>query len=233
VLLVDDDRDFRHEIGEALDGYAVTEASNGEQALDILKKPHEIDLIMLDVNLPGRSGTQLLARIREITPNVGIIIITGYGSKDVVLAAFRGDADEYIEKPIDIEKTKQIIADVLEEKRGIPDVNTVDIENKVERVKQFAARNYDKKVSLDDAAKVVCLSPKYLSRVFKRMTGVGFSDFKLSVKTEKAKKLLVETGMSVEQLAYELGYQNAESFIRIFKKTTGVTPATFRRKQKN
>jgi CheY-like chemotaxis protein len=53
ILLVDDDKDFRVELKECLSGYDIVEASSGEEAINILKKPNDIDLVILDVNLPG------------------------------------------------------------------------------------------------------------------------------------------------------------------------------------
>ncbi|MFW6211194.1 MAG: helix-turn-helix domain-containing protein, partial [bacterium] len=93
------------------------------------------------------------------------------------------------------------------------------------------AKNFDKKISLAGMADFVAISPKYLSRVFEEVEGIGFSDYKLKIKTDEAKKLLMK-GYTVEQVSDELGYRNPESFIRIFKKITGKTPSRFRSMKK-
>jgi two-component system response regulator YesN len=85
---------------------------------------------------------------------------------------------------------------------------------------------------LKDAAQAVYLSPKYLSRIFKQSTGKSFSEYKLKIKTEKAKELLSKTGYNVNQLAEKLGYENAESFIRLFRRFAGYTPTEYRKKFK-
>ncbi len=228
ILLVDDDRDFREEFRDYFRGYRVIGVDRGEEALAELAKPNEIDLVILDVRLPGMPGTAILKRIKRDWPDLGVIILTGFGSKKVVIEALHGEADEYLEKPLDIEKTEAAIAKILKQSRWPAGIEGEDIAGKMERVKIFLERNVHKKVSLEDAAAVVLLSPKYLSRVFKEVTGRKFNQYKLEAKIEQAKKWLAETAHSVDKIAYSLGYLNAESFIRIFKKFTGLTPSAYR-----
>lgn len=231
ILLVDDSVTFREEFKDALEGYEVIEASSGREALDILKKPNEISLIVLDIKMPGRAGTDVLKDIKKIAPEVKVIILTGYGSKDTAIESLRGHADDYIEKTQDIEKTIDIINKILMEQIAY-DGQPGDLRIKMEKVKQFIERNCNKKVSLDDAARVVFLSPKYLSRAFKEVTGTGFNEYRISVKLEKSKELLLNTSHGVCQVAYKLGFENAESFMRLFKKNTGLTPSEFRSNKK-
>lgn len=232
ILLVDDDKEFREEFRDYLEDYQVIEACNGEEALKLLKKPNVIDLVILDVMMPGLRGTEVLKEMRKTDPHLGIIILTGYSSEDVAIEALKGRADDYIQKPVDIDKAKEIIERLLETKRGEGDIDIVDIKGKIERVKHFVERNYHKKVCLKDAAQAVYLSPKYLSRIFKQSTGKSFSEYKLKIKTEKAKELLSKTGYNVNQLAEKLGYENAESFIRLFRRFAGYTPTEYRKKFK-
>lgn len=232
ILLVDDDPIFRSEFVECFQEYGIAEASSGDEALAILKKPNELDIVILDVRMSGMNGIEALAKIRKLAPKIRIVILTGYGSKDVAVEALRGQADDYIEKPMDIEATRQVIENFLGTKRNEDGLDAEDIEGKVERVKDFIRRNVYKKVTLEDAAQAVCLSSKYLSRVFKEHAGEGFNEYKLSLKIEEAKNFLAKTGYTVEQISDKLGYLNPESFIRQFKKITKKTPSEFRTKCK-
>ncbi len=228
ILLMDDDREFREEIKSYLNEYKIVEASNGKEALKLLKKPNVIDLAILDIVIPDMRGTEVLARMRKLAPNLGIIMLTGFSSKDAAISALKGHADDYIEKPVDIANIKESIEELLEKKGRKGPRDTGKPEDKIEKVKVFARRNWDKKLTLTDAAANVYLSPKYLSRIFKRETGLDFNDYKLMIKIDKARALLKTTGMTIEQISYKLGYLNAESFIRIFKKIEGTTPTGFR-----
>jgi YesN/AraC family two-component response regulator len=229
ILLVDDDSDFREEFKDYFRDYRVIGVGRGDEALTELEKPNEIDLVVLDVRLPDSSGTEILKRIKRAWPDLGVIILTGFGSKKVVINALQGEADEYLEKPLDIEKTEAAIEKILRRSRWPAGIEGEDIEGKMERVKVFLRRNVHKKVTLEAAAAVVALSPKYLSRIFQEVTGRKFNQYKLELKIEQAEEWLAATGHSVDMIAYSLGYLNAESFIRIFKKFTGLTPTTYRR----
>lgn len=230
ILLVDDDVDFRYEFRDLFDNYKIIEANSGEEALIILKKPNEIDLVVLDVALPGQKGTRILKVIKDLNPDLGVVILTGHSSKDIAIEAIKGKADDYIEKPLNIEKAKEIIFTLLEKKGITENMNAIDMKDKIERVKQFTEKNFDKKISLEDVAGLVFLSPKYFSRIFKEVTGVGFNDYKLEVKINRAKELLEKSGFNVDEIAYKIGYENPESFIRIFKKNTNHTPTEYREK---
>ena len=229
ILVVDDDKELREELRDCLDDYQVVMASSGEEALDILKRPNEIDLVILDVMMPGASGTDVLKDIKQIAPEVVVIMLTGHSSKDVAIEALKGNADDYLEKPVDIDELKEIIENHLSDKEK-REIGVDDIDGKIERVKHFAQRNWHKKVSLNDAASVVFLSPKYLSRIFKQHTGADFKDYVLHIKIKKAKEILCATRLTINQISDKLGYQNTESFIRIFKKITKKTPTSYRLK---
>ncbi len=82
---------------------------------------------------------------------------------------------------------RELIEEVLEKKRVKNSQVISGVDGKIERVKRFAERNCHKRVCLEDAAAVVCLSPKYLSRIFKQKTGQSFSSYRLTIKIEKTK----------------------------------------------
>lgn len=231
LLLVDDDAEFRFEFCECFDEYEITQASDGKTALDIIRKPNTIDLVLLDIMMPGIQGTEVLSEMKKLKPDVKIVMLTGNRSKDAVVESLKNRADEYIEKPMNVEETRQIIIKLLGDRdsKGIPD--TGNIKAKIEKVKQFIERNFDKKVSLIDASTHAGLSAKYLSRAFEDVTGTGFSDYKSAVKVKKARELLKQ-GFNINQISDKLAYANAESFIRTFKKIMGSTPALYRDKNK-
>ena len=139
ILLVDDDREFRSEFKEYLSEYDVMEAENGADALKILKKANDIDLVILDVKMPGISGTEVLREIRKIDPGLGVIILTAYSSENVAVEALKGHADDYMEKPLDIARVRETIEKILEANEGMTfaDAETeYDLERAEEAVKE-------------------------------------------------------------------------------------------------
>ncbi len=235
LLLVDDDREFREEFAESLSDYEVLQADSGQQALKILSRPNEIDLVILDVFMPGLSGTEVLRQIRDNYPDLGIVILTGYSSKDIAIEALKSHADDYLEKPVDVDKAKEIIENILSAKRTPDGLSSQGMKGKIEKVKYYVQRNCFKKVRLEDAAQAVCLSSKYLSRIFEENTGMRFTEYRLKVKIAQAMALLKKSGYNIDQISDKLGYKNTESFIRQFKKSVGRTPTQCRKagKKKN
>ena len=230
ILLVDDDAVFRSEFKDCFSEHEIIEASCGEEALKILKKPNVVDLVILDVSMPGLSGTEVLRQIKAMSPDLGIIILTGHSSEDIAIEALRAHADNYIEKPLDVDKTRQIIEDaLLAAQNKKHHLSSGSPANKMDMVKDFIERNCYKKIGLEDAALEASLSPKYLSRAFKQVTGVGFGEYKLKIKIREARSLLKNTPYNINEISQKLQYENTESFIRIFKKLTGRTPTEYRK----
>ncbi len=102
ILIVDDEKNYPTIIGEILqeEGYTSITASSGMEALDILKK-EAIDLILTDVKMPGMSGIQLLENIKEINPDIPVIIMTAFGSVEKAVEAMHKGAYTFILKPFE------------------------------------------------------------------------------------------------------------------------------------
>ncbi|MBN1696432.1 MAG: response regulator transcription factor [Spirochaetales bacterium] len=219
---MDDDKDFRVEFRDILEEeYDVYEAASGEKAIEIIKKPNIVDLAILDVKMPGIQGTEVLKQLKQLVPDLIIIIVTGYGSKDVIIESLRRHADDFLEKPLKIETALQRIKQLLYNKQ-------CEVKGVIEKLKHFIEKNFHKKISLKDASNVVCLSPKYISKIFKDEVGIGFNEYKLRLKMERAKELLGLHTYNINEIAGKIGYLNIESFARIFKHLTGVTPSEYR-----
>ncbi|MCB4791548.1 MAG: response regulator [Elusimicrobia bacterium] len=230
ILIVDDEQEFREELKDYFCDYNIIEASNTQEALDILKKPHEIDLVLLDVMMPGKRGTEVVATIKKVAPGAGIIILTGSASVNVAVEALRGKVDDFIEKPFDKNKL-QMVESFLLSRLGENCIPGGGKKSKVERVRRFLEKNFDKKVCLSDAASAIAVSPKYLSRLFKDVLNIGFNEYRINNKIEKAKEWLENSEYNVDEIAYKLGYENTGSFIKTFKMAAKCTPSEFRQKK--
>ncbi|MCH1624363.1 response regulator transcription factor [Ferdinandcohnia quinoae] len=100
----------------------------------------------------------------------------------------------------------------------------------VDRIRQYISDNIgEHRLSRDNIAKVVYLNPDYLTRLFKKETGLSLSDYLMQERMEYAKKLLRETNLSVSDIALSVGYSNFSYFSTIFKKMTHQNPMEYRR----
>jgi len=114
ILIVDDEKNYPTIIGELLgeEGYSSLTASSGMEALDILKN-EIIDLVLTDVTMPGMNGIQLLEKIKEINPDIPVIIMTAYGSVEKAVEAMHKGAYTFILKPFENQELIAHIAKAL------------------------------------------------------------------------------------------------------------------------
>lgn len=240
ILLADDNKDFREEIKYMLKDYNIIEASNGEEALKTLEKNDNIDLAILDEKMPEKSGTKVLKNLKELNPKIKVIILTGFSTEKIVIDAIKGHADDYLEKIKDLNKLTASVKNLLKIKE-IKEIqkslktniciNSMNKREKVNLVKKIMERNIDKILSLEYLAKEIYLSPKYLSKIFKEVTGENIINYRLNQKVEKAKELLMLPDKRIENIAYDLGYKKFDSFNKIFKERTGYTLSEYKNKK--
>jgi CheY-like chemotaxis protein len=118
ILLVDDEPDMRLALANVLkkEGHETCEAGNGEAALqEIDQRP--VELVLLDLRLPGMDGTQTLKRIREKRVDLPVVMVTGYGSVDTAVKVMELGATAYLAKPFGNRQLIETVEKVLEVKR--------------------------------------------------------------------------------------------------------------------
>ncbi|HEX6143097.1 MAG TPA: ActR/PrrA/RegA family redox response regulator transcription factor [Geminicoccaceae bacterium] len=104
LLLVDDDAPLRRSLARALErrGFEVLAAEGGSDARDLAVE-HKPDFAVLDLRLAEGSGLDLVGRLRELRPDMRIVIVTGYGNIATAVAAIKAGAVDYLAKPVDAE----------------------------------------------------------------------------------------------------------------------------------
>ena len=114
VLVVDDDRAFRHVIATLLQkaGYVTDQTGDGADALARLKRA-PIDLMLLDIGLPGLSGLEVLAEIRRGDTHPRVVMLTADDTPDTLLEAMRGQADRFVRKPVAPGRVIDVVKEVL------------------------------------------------------------------------------------------------------------------------
>jgi len=137
ILIVDDDKAILRNFKQILEleGYVVDMAENGREALE-KSNAHFYNLALVDIRLPDMQGTELLTTMRDTTPKMRKIIVTGYPSLENAVAAVNKDADGYMMKPIvDINELLKAIKEQLnkqEEERQYSDKKVAEyIESRI------------------------------------------------------------------------------------------------------
>ncbi len=118
ILLVDDEEGIRGILNKGLTmrGYMCDEAGDGEQALTILKqKP--TDLVIMDINMPGRQGDEVLPEITSNFPETAVIMASGVNDTKIIARCIQNGAQDYINKPFKFEQILQSINGTLDKRR--------------------------------------------------------------------------------------------------------------------
>ena len=98
----------------------------------------------------------------------------------------------------------------------------------IRRAKAYMQEHHTEKLSLGQVAKSVNCSPFYFCKMFKKATGLNFTDYLSRIRIERAKNLLLNPNLRVSEIAFEVGFQSLTHFNRVFKDTVGQSPTHYR-----
>lgn len=98
----------------------------------------------------------------------------------------------------------------------------------VTKIRQYIRSRLSEEITRDELAAYVYLNPAYLSRLFKKETGLSISDVIIQERLQKAKQLLEETELKITDIAEQVGYTSLGSFSNLFKRVVGTTPQQYR-----
>ncbi len=119
ILIVDDDENIRKVLTAILEdeGYIVESVDTAKKAMERTRRKF-YNLALIDIRLPDMEGTELLTRMRNTTPKIRKIIITGYPTLQNAVEAVNRGADAYVLKPFQMEKVLETIKDQLEKQEN-------------------------------------------------------------------------------------------------------------------
>jgi len=134
ILVVDDEPGVRTALAGVLrdEGYSVETVSSGEECLERLTR-NAVDLIVLDVWLPGMDGLATLARLRERKVDAQVVLISGHGNIESAVRAIKMGAFDFVEKPLSLDKTVLVVRNALRQRR-------LEAENRALRAKVDRSR---------------------------------------------------------------------------------------------
>ena len=104
---------------------------------------------------------------------------------------------------------------------------------RLKQVFDFISENYHQLISLEDIAEIVNLSKVYMSKYFKKVSGITITEYILNYRINAAKRLLIYSSTPISQIAYEVGFTSPNYFNRIFRRITSQSPSAFRKSYKS
>ena len=123
ILLIDDEvllLDVGMEMLEYM-GYKVLKAEGGREAIEIFTRhKNQIDMVILDMIMPDMGGGETYDRLKEVSPDVKVLLSTGYSMEGEAVEIMKRGCNGFIQKPFDIEQLSISVRDILQERNGAP-----------------------------------------------------------------------------------------------------------------
>jgi two-component system response regulator YesN len=246
LVIVDDERIMRRGIEkivrENLAEYTIAGmAASGTECLNLLETVRA-DLLLVDIRMPNMNGLELIKTLRESGSDVGFIIMSGYDDFFYCREAMKYNAIDYILKPLDKSELVAALRSYAQSckrhgrgaSQGEPEGNVAGAGHRDERrvirqIKEFVQKNYAYEITLKTLSENVFLNPVYISYLFKKETGLTFTDYLTRYRVEKSKIILKDLARGVKEVAGAAGFGSARHFSATFKRLTGRTPTEYRR----
>ena len=213
-----------------MDIYVVGTANNGLTAKEEIAmfKP---DVVFTDIRMPGLSGLELLQVIPEVSPDTKVVIISGYAEFSYAKEAVQHHAYDYLLKPIkeeDLARVMSSFAGEGSEEEG-DDSGAPGFDRLIDNVISEIREHYMEDISLTSLASKYNVSMGRLSEMIKEHLKVNFSDYIASLRIQRAKELLRDESLSIQEIAEIVGYNDYFYFTKVFKKVEGISPSKYRK----
>ena len=205
-------------------------ANNGLMAKEEIAmfKP---DVIFTDIRMPGLSGLELLQAIPEVSPDSKVVIITGFAEFSYAKEAVQHHAFDYLLKPIKEEDLQRVMTAILKERGETEDEEKQEPVNDrmIDSVVADIRDHYMEDISLTSLAAKYNVSMGSLSKMIKDHLQLNFSDYIASLRIQRAKELLSDETLSIQEIAEIVGYNDYFYFTKVFKKIEGISPSKYRK----
>ena len=244
ILVVDDNVELREFVKNIFkEKYNIFEAENGKTAIEIAKK-EDITLIISDVMMPIMNGFELSEKIKTniITSHIPIILLTAKNSETHKEQGYRIGADAYITKPFDADVLEIRVHNIIQFRENIIKKFKKD---KILKPKELTNSSADE-LFLQKAFNLVeenlsnsdftiqffiskmNMSRSVLYRKLKALTNQSITEFIRTIKIKRAAQLIINTNLSISEIALDLGFNDLKHFRNSFKKLFNELPSQYR-----
>lgn len=258
ILVIEDELGSRNLFVSCLqaEGYDTLVANNGVAGLQIAQQKLP-DLVLCDILMPQLDGYGVLNKLRQnkTTAIIPFIFLTAKGTKSELRQGMKLGADDYLVKPLTAEELIEAVVARLarysllnhqstESEKLPPSIDLLpSTENKttsffpsipqLSEVFDYIEANYSQGITLSDVAKAAGYTPAYITSLVGKQTGKTINRWIIERRMIAACHLLEETNKSIENIAREIGYQDACHFSRQFRQHWKTTPQAWRKSAKN
>lgn len=209
-------------------------ASNGKEALSIMREVHP-SIIFVDMQMPIMNGSEFLKLASEEFPDSHFIIISGYDDFSYAQHAIRYGAVDYLLKPVVEEELNQALLRAMQSicPGFVPldeeqEETNLDADTVIQIIHDYIDKNYNTNIKISMFSDKYFFSKEYLTRQFKAKYQRGIYEYVLQVRMERARELLLNPDIKIQDVAQYVGYADNNYFSKAFRTYYGVSPTAFR-----
>ena len=243
IVIIEDNEDLRFYLKDNLKGqYHVEEATNGKEGWEKIKLLNP-DLVVSDIMMPLMDGVELARKIKTetLTAHIPIILLSAMGSEEKQLEGLSVGVNDYITKPFTFEILASKIRNLIAQQKLLQkrfqtqiEVNPSEVtitpvdEKLLRQALEIVEKNIDNPdFSVEDLSREMFMNRVTLYRKILSITGKAPLEFIRSIRLKRAAQLLEKSGMSIAEIAYEVGFNNPKTFSKFFKEEFHVLPSQY------
>lgn len=199
----------------------VGEASNGKEAIELIFKLKP-SLVLLDIEMPNGNGMDVMNHInKHYIGAITFIIITAFSYFEYAQTSLRLGAKDILLKPVELSALEKSISRVV----GYELTNNPLLND----ILQHLSINYNDNITLKGYAKEFHISENQINKLFKEYLSMTFIRYINKYRIQKSIKMLQQKDLTIQQIAFEVGFNNINYFYKTFKIVTGNTPGFYRK----
>lgn len=243
ILIIEDNPDMRYYIKSELgNNYQIFEAIDG---LDGFNKSLQFgpDLVISDIMMPQMDGVELCKKLKldERTSHIAVILLTARSSQEDFLIGLQTGADDYLGKPFNSEELRLRAHNIIESRKKIREKfnNSINIGPKsiaitsvdqklMEKVLDIIDKHLDdNEFTVETFSNLLGMNRVSLYHKIKSLTNLSPREFFTVIRLKRAAQLLKESGLTITEIAFQVGFRDSSHFSKLFKKQFGLTPKEY------
>ncbi len=243
LLIVDDDRELRDFIKTNFSSdYLVIEAENGKEGFTMALKNNP-DLVISDIMMPVMDGIELCRKLKTNikTSHIPIMLLTAKAGIESKIEGLDTGADAYIAKPFTIKLIEVQISNIIENRRNLRKkfskelvlqpseitITPIDADFLQKAIGIVEEHMSDTDFSVDSFIREIGMSRSRMHRKIKALTSQSTSEFIRTIRLKRAVSLLEKSQLSIEEIAYAVGFSSTAYFTKCFRIQFGVPPSEY------
>ncbi len=248
ILIIEDNYDMRQYIrGELINEYDIEEAIDGEDGFEKALS-YGPDLIISDIMMPQMDGIELCNKLKtdERTSHISIILLTARSSQQSMINGLENGADEYLTKPFNRDELQLRIHNMIETRKSIQQkftsgmkiepknipVTSVDQKFMQKAIEIIEQHMDDPDFSVEKFSELMAMNRVSLYHKIKSLTNLPTREFFTVIRLKRSAQLLRESGLSITEIAYGVGFKDPSHYSKLFKKQFGKSPTAYIKESK-